>query len=79
MQRLRQNHGVPYATAGNYDGAAVAFSAALAAAPAGGSLHKTLAANLSAAHERHGDFAAALVAADTAVSAAPCWEKAYLR
>lgn len=67
------------ACAGDYTAAATAFSAALDSAPAGSSLRKTLAANLSAAHERRGDFAAALAAADTAVAAMPEWDRAYLR
>jgi hypothetical protein len=65
--------------AGDFAAAAAAFAAGLAGAPQEQPLHKTLAANLSAAHERLGDFPAALQAANAAVAAAPLWSKAYLR
>ena len=65
--------------AGDFAAAAAAFGAGLARVPQDQPLHKTLAANLSAAHERLGDFVAALQAANAAVAAAPLWSKAHLR
>ena len=65
--------------AGDFAAAAAAFAAGLAMVPQDQPLHKTLAANLSAAHERLGDFTAALQAANAAAAAAPLWSKAHLR
>jgi hypothetical protein len=64
---------------GDFAAAIAAFAAGLAMVPQDQPLHKTLAANLSAAYERLGDFSAALQAADAAVAAAPLWSKAHLR
>jgi hypothetical protein len=65
--------------AGDFAAAAAAFADGLAGVPQEEPLHKTLAANLSAAQERLGDFPAALQAANAAVAAAPLWSKAHLR
>lgn len=64
---------------GDIASAAAAFTTGLGCTPQSDALRKTLAANLSVAHEQAGDFAAALQAADAAVAAAPRWAKAHLR